>query len=36
MTATLHTFSHPVELFAGSPRTPLGPLAVSVVELVLA
>jgi hypothetical protein len=36
VTATVHVFSHPAELFVGSPRTPLGPLAVSVVELVLA
>ncbi|MET3450637.1 hypothetical protein ABIC61_000886 [Curtobacterium sp. 1544] len=36
MTATVHTFPHPVELFAGSPRTPLGPWFASVVELVLA
>jgi hypothetical protein len=36
VTATVHVFSHPAELFVGSPRTPRGPLAVSVVELVLA
>ena len=36
MTATVHVFSHPADLFGGSPRTPLGPLSVSVVELVLA
>jgi hypothetical protein len=35
VTATVHSFSHPVELLVGSVRTPLGPLAVSLVELVL-
>lgn len=35
MTATVKTFPHPLELFVGAPRAPLGPLAVSVVELVL-